>query len=313
MNKASDGLKARLAEAGFEVVETPLTEFLKAGGAAKCLTLRVTEPPHPELPGESGILSRTITMTGHLLDTGLVNRALDLVVEGGGSFQVLKFDLGETAPEHVHRRNSRLGPRSGSDGRNHGAVDRFGCRCATPQNEQDANLVTITQAGVAPDDFYKHHHLYPTEVRVKGTWIPPSAISVWTVFSVVHQSGSELTAECKLLRDLQVNDQVVVGYEGIRSVRRHHQIETGQGKKNSALWVRESPANAEFELVVEQVAWEMRRLRDQGGRVVVVAGPVVIHTGGSDHLSRLIRDGYVQALLGWGDADRSPRTSNNPC
>ena len=75
--------------------ETPLTEFLKAGGAAKCLTLRVTEPPHPELPGESGILSRTITMTGHLLDTGLVNRALDLVVEGGGSFQVLKFDLGE--------------------------------------------------------------------------------------------------------------------------------------------------------------------------------------------------------------------------
>jgi lysine-ketoglutarate reductase/saccharopine dehydrogenase-like protein (TIGR00300 family) len=52
------------------------------------------------------------------------------------------------------------------------------------------------------------------------------------------------------------------------------------------------------ELVVEQVAWEMRRLRDQGGRLVVVAGPVVIHTGGSEHLSRLIREGYVQALLG---------------
>jgi lysine-ketoglutarate reductase/saccharopine dehydrogenase-like protein (TIGR00300 family) len=52
------------------------------------------------------------------------------------------------------------------------------------------------------------------------------------------------------------------------------------------------------ELVVEQIAWELRRIRDQGGKVVVVAGPVVIHTGGGEHLSHLIREGYVQALLG---------------
>jgi lysine-ketoglutarate reductase/saccharopine dehydrogenase-like protein (TIGR00300 family) len=52
------------------------------------------------------------------------------------------------------------------------------------------------------------------------------------------------------------------------------------------------------ELVVEQIAWELRQLRDQGGKVVVTAGPVVIHTGGSQHLARLIREGYVQALLG---------------
>jgi hypothetical protein len=52
------------------------------------------------------------------------------------------------------------------------------------------------------------------------------------------------------------------------------------------------------ELVVEQIAWELRQIRDQGGKVVVTAGPVVIHTGGSQHLARLIREGYVQALLG---------------
>jgi lysine-ketoglutarate reductase/saccharopine dehydrogenase-like protein (TIGR00300 family) len=52
------------------------------------------------------------------------------------------------------------------------------------------------------------------------------------------------------------------------------------------------------ELTVEQIAWEMRKIRDQGGKVVVTAGPVVIHTGGAQHLSRLIRDGYVHALLG---------------
>jgi lysine-ketoglutarate reductase/saccharopine dehydrogenase-like protein (TIGR00300 family) len=50
--------------------------------------------------------------------------------------------------------------------------------------------------------------------------------------------------------------------------------------------------------VVEQIAWDLRRIRDQGGKVVVTAGPVVIHTGGGEHLSHLIRNHYVHALLG---------------
>ena len=52
------------------------------------------------------------------------------------------------------------------------------------------------------------------------------------------------------------------------------------------------------ELVVEQIAWELRQIRDRGGKVLVTAGPVVIHTGGGQHLARLIRDGYIQGLLG---------------
>lgn len=45
LNRAGNALKSALHAAGFEVVETPLDEFLKAGGAAKCLTLRLDEPP----------------------------------------------------------------------------------------------------------------------------------------------------------------------------------------------------------------------------------------------------------------------------
>jgi len=46
LHRASDPLKARLMLAGFSVQEIELTEFLKAGGSAKCLTLKLTEPPH---------------------------------------------------------------------------------------------------------------------------------------------------------------------------------------------------------------------------------------------------------------------------
>ena len=44
LNKASDPLKARLMLAGFKVTEVGLSEFLKAGGSAKCLTLKLVEP-----------------------------------------------------------------------------------------------------------------------------------------------------------------------------------------------------------------------------------------------------------------------------
>ncbi|MHB8883815.1 MAG: dimethylarginine dimethylaminohydrolase family protein [Methylovirgula sp.] len=43
MNGASDHLQMRLRGAGFTSVITPLSEFMKAGGGAKCLTLKLVE------------------------------------------------------------------------------------------------------------------------------------------------------------------------------------------------------------------------------------------------------------------------------
>jgi len=44
LNRASEPLVAMLVAHGYAVHQTPLTEFLKAGGAAKCLTLKLNEP-----------------------------------------------------------------------------------------------------------------------------------------------------------------------------------------------------------------------------------------------------------------------------
>ena len=44
VNHASAGFVTALGRKGFEVVQTPLSEFMKAGGSAKCLTLRLDEP-----------------------------------------------------------------------------------------------------------------------------------------------------------------------------------------------------------------------------------------------------------------------------
>ncbi|HVP53905.1 MAG TPA: arginine deiminase-related protein [Candidatus Eisenbacteria bacterium] len=43
MNVVSGQLSRRLEGEGFRIIQVPLTEFLKAGGAAKCLVLRLSE------------------------------------------------------------------------------------------------------------------------------------------------------------------------------------------------------------------------------------------------------------------------------
>jgi lysine-ketoglutarate reductase/saccharopine dehydrogenase-like protein (TIGR00300 family) len=48
---------------------------------------------------------------------------------------------------------------------------------------------------------------------------------------------------------------------------------------------------------VTRIAAMMREVREAGGKIAVVAGPVVVHTGGSAHFAELIRLGYVGVLL----------------
>jgi lysine-ketoglutarate reductase/saccharopine dehydrogenase-like protein (TIGR00300 family) len=159
----------------------------------------------------------------------------------------------------------------------------------------DINTEEVTLAGVSPDDFYVTT-IYPTEVRVNCQWVKVQNQRMDAAI-VVSDTPEGATAQCRLLRDLQVGDQVVVGIEGIRTVRKTESREQRNVQEFSFMGSGVS-SERRVELIVEQIAWELRHIRDQGGRVVVVAGPVVIHTGGGEHLAALIREGYVQALLG---------------
>jgi lysine-ketoglutarate reductase/saccharopine dehydrogenase-like protein (TIGR00300 family) len=296
LNQASAALRQQLEERGYTVVETPLTEFLKAGGAAKCLTLRLDEP---RLVGASSAaaVGRTIRLQGHLLDTGLINRALDRIVEGGGSFQVLEFALGQQR----HSPSSAAIRVSAPDGEVMAdlmarLID-LGAQ-ASEQEECDAALALVEADGVAPEDFYVST-IYPTEVRLGGQWLPVARQRMdgaLVVRGAAGGSAEPARVECRLLRDLRAGEQVVVGVEGLRTLRKDPAREARE--TDFAFMGAGVSSERRVELVVEQIAWEWRRIRDRGGKVVVVAGPVVIHTGGGAHLAKLVGEGYVQALLG---------------
>ncbi|MEM9091911.1 MAG: TIGR00300 family protein [Cyanobacteria bacterium P01_F01_bin.53] len=297
MNQASDALKKDLGDRGFTVEETPLTEFLKAGGAAKCLTLKMTEP-RQAAPQASNIQSRVIHMEGHLLDSGLVNRTLDTIVSGGGSFQVLSFELGKQRQDKSVAEVKVTAPDITVMNDIMGQLIDLGA-VSLPKEVTPAKLEAVVQDGVAPDDFYVTT-IYPTEVLIGdqsqgNQWFRVQGQRMDGAIAITHGADGPV-ATCKLLRDLKVGEQVVVGSKGIHTIRTTPSLK----KKTDDFSFMGAGVSSErrVELVVEQIAWDLRRIRDQGGKVIVTAGPVVIHTGGSEHLRALIKGGYVHALLG---------------
>jgi lysine-ketoglutarate reductase/saccharopine dehydrogenase-like protein (TIGR00300 family) len=298
LNAASPGLKQQLAAAGFAVIETPLTEFMKAGGAAKCLTLRLTEQRPANAYAFTTVLSRRLKLEGHLLDSGLLERVLDAAVEHGGSFQILHFHLGKQRQSTSDAEIKISAPSEEVLDHILTRLIHLGAVASSPE-EAKAELKMVNQPGVAPDDFYSTT-IYPTAVRVDSGWLQVQDQRMDAVI-VVDRGGDGAVARCRLFRQLQVGDQVVVGSAGIRTVRNPEKRDDRSSfpaEREFAFMGAGVSSERRVELALDRISWEMHRIRERHGRIIVVAGPVVVHTGGGEHLGWLVRNGYVQALLG---------------
>lgn len=292
INDVSPDLRSRLERWGFEVITTPMDEFIKAGGAAKCLTLLVDQDLPPEFSQRpdvhSPIRSETVEMEGHLLDAGIMTSALDAVALAGNSFHLEQFRAGERSDQHSYARFTISAPDESRLRQIISQLEPYGVGKA---RETAAILSRVTHAGVAPEDVYCTT-IYPTEVRVLDQWVRVARQRMDAAI-VVDLACDPPAAACGLMRDLQPGQQVVCHETGVRvqlpDLRRN--------ERDFAFMSAGVSSERRVEGTVEELAWEMRRIRARSGRIVVVAGPVVIHTGGGRYLAQLIKGGYVQALL----------------
>src|ERR1044071_3574936 len=86
---------------------------------------------------------------------------------------------------------------------------------------------------------------------------------------------------------------VVCGHEGIRVTPEFRE----RDRLGFAFMSNDVSSERRVEGSVARIAAMMREVKKTGGRIAVVAGPVVVHTGGAEHFSELIRGGYVDAVL----------------
>ena len=295
-NHASAALRERLASWGYSVITTPLTEFMKAGGAAKCLAL-LLEQDVPDGFGErpavaSPLRSEVVEMEGHLLSQGILDRAFETANQAGGSLRLQRFHGGERADQPSAARLTATAPDADvlAD-----VVDQLHRSQASVSRAavavEPAALAPAPQAGVAPEDFCCST-IYPTDVYVRGRWLRVRDQRMDAAIAV-DSAGATPSARCVLPRNLQAGEQVVVGEAGVRA----HMPPRPSGDDGFAFMSATVSSERRVEAQIAELALEMRRIRARGGRIVVVAGPVVIHTGGGEHLAALVRDGFVQALL----------------
>ncbi|MGH9867213.1 MAG: TIGR00300 family protein [Candidatus Polarisedimenticolia bacterium] len=229
--------------------------------------------------------TRRLIATGHLIDTGLMSKYLDIVVENGGQYELLSFDIGRTVHDFSRVEMKVTAPDAGRLSRILENLVALGCHPVEP--ERPVTLRPSEKDGTVPDDFYSTTN-HRTRIYHRDTWLDVADQRMDAVL-VVDARG----ARCVKLRDVRAGDPVVCGIAGVQVFPPFRDKE----KMDFVFMDNEVSSERRVELVAAALAGSMKEIRGRSGRTVVVAGPVVVHTGGSAHLGRLIRGGYVQSVL----------------
>ena len=230
------------------------------------------------------MVSETVQAEGHLIDSGNFQSILTTIVEHGSEYEILRFDVGRKNEEGSH-----LTVRLTADTKERlqdllAKLSVFGCYVkGTPE----VLLREADMDGAVPEDFYSTTN-HRTAVFLGGAWVPVEAQRMDAV--LVVEAGR---VTCRKLRDVKRGDRIACGMQGIRVAPDVQQ----RDKPSFGFMSNEVSSERRVETVVAKVAEMMRQTKAAGGRIAFVAGPVVVHTGGSQYFCELIHRGYVDALL----------------
>jgi lysine-ketoglutarate reductase/saccharopine dehydrogenase-like protein (TIGR00300 family) len=230
--------------------------------------------------------SEHVTLEGHIIDSLILPKVLDEVIELGASFEIVDLQIGV---KHEDPSFARIKVTAGAEDELNRVIDRLRQHGANPETVADANLVAADVEGAFPSGFYSTTNL-ETEVRLEGRWVRVEHPEMDC--GIVVEGGRARTIP---MGDVHAGMAIVMGGLGIRVIP----PERPRAAERRAFEFMASDVSSEKPkaLLVEQVADQMREVKEGGRRIMWVAGPAVIHTGSGPDLCALIRAGYVDAFF----------------
>jgi lysine-ketoglutarate reductase/saccharopine dehydrogenase-like protein (TIGR00300 family) len=229
------------------------------------------------------VSTESIEVSGHIVDSLLLAKILDAILDAGCDYEIVDFAIGKTSLDPSRARIDV----SGDDEVLGALLDGLQVHGANRVEQHEATLEPAAVDGVLPAGFYSTTNL-STDVRVGGRWIPVANPEMDC--ALVVAGGQARTAPMHRVR---AGDQVVVGSDGVRV----HAPVPPRDTQVFEFMASEVSSEKPKALLVAQVAERLRAARERGGKILVVAGPAVVHTGGAPDLARLVTAGYVQALF----------------
>ena len=236
-------------------------------------------------PGQS--FCEDVELSGHIIDSLLLPKVLDEITSLGGEYQSQDIRIGHNRNDPSYVRLTVTAPTLQCLEKVLTAIGQHG---AVPVQHHDCRLEPADMDGAFPEGFYATSN-ETTEIRLSRQWIPVESQEMDCGIVVDRTSRK---ARCVAMADIRKGDLVVIGRLGTRvfpigkDADRKHSF----GFMNSTV-SSEKPKN----VTVREIAEQMRRAAQGTGKILVVAGPAVVHTGSRELLSWLIREGYVNVLF----------------
>jgi lysine-ketoglutarate reductase/saccharopine dehydrogenase-like protein (TIGR00300 family) len=223
---------------------------------------------------------------GHLIDSGLMSDALEAAQAAGASYRIVQLDVGKQRNDETFLVLEVSAPDQKAFERIRADLMSLGL---SETDTQDAVWAVVDIAGTAPEGFYSTTNL-ATEARVAGQWLPVQNQRMDA--TIVDDGGGAL--RCVKLRDLRIGQKVIVGFAGIRITPF-----TTRKLQDGKFGFMQGGVSSERRLAaqVEEVVAEWKRVRAEGRKVILVAGPVVVHVGAAPTLAAILRAGLVDGLL----------------
>jgi lysine-ketoglutarate reductase/saccharopine dehydrogenase-like protein (TIGR00300 family) len=231
--------------------------------------------------------SEIVELHGHIIDSYALPRIMDEVMDRGGEFVIQDIRVGRRKDEPSFARIQISAPTQELLELLIDQALRIG---ALPEDVEQVNLVPAPADGVFPEGFYSTTNL-ETAVRVAGQWVRVEWPEMDCAIAVDPSRGRAWTVA---LSDVKRGEQIVIGHDGVRVTplerpRTQPQVFAFMGSSVSS----EKPKA----LLIHEIAQRLREIRARQGRVILVSGPVLVHTGTRDNVASLIREGYVNILF----------------
>ncbi len=229
--------------------------------------------------------SKILVHKGHLIDSGMLSTILNLILQEGADYTILHFDVGKVPEDETFL---RLEVQAAQKELLESVASKLSLLGVQAEGEIEAEWQPAEKDKSAPEGFYSTTN-HRTEVFVGGNWKKTEAQRMDA--AIVLEKGRPV---CRKLRDIKTGDQVLVGTGSVRVYPPEKQLV----REEFAFMNNDVSSERNASRAAEKIALQMRELKENNQKIIVVAGPVVVHTGGADALAALIRDGWVSGLLG---------------
>jgi len=227
-----------------------------------------------------------IEVRGHIVDSLLLPKILDRILQMGGTFEIHECRIGVRRSDPSY---ARIGIRAESPEAIDAILGDLLEHGAAPIHTEDARTAAADIAGAFPDGFYSTTN-QRTQARHKGRWIDVQNQEMDCGIALDPATG---TARCVPMTHVTLGLPIVVGHAGVRVLPEERPRDTNLFGFMSSTVSSEKPKSVSLRSVAEAI----RETRTAGKKVLLVGGPAIIHTGSAPHVAQLIREGWIQIVF----------------